>query len=47
VSRRRVIVLGSTGSIGTQAMEVIAAHPDRFEVVALIKSRGVHAPAPS
>ena len=33
--RRRVIVLGSTGSIGTQALEVIAAHPDRFEVVGL------------
>src|SRR5690349_489652 len=33
--RRRVVVLGSTGSIGTQALEVIAANPDRFEVVAL------------
>jgi 1-deoxy-D-xylulose-5-phosphate reductoisomerase len=32
---RRVIVLGSTGSIGTQALEVIAAHPDRFELVGL------------
>jgi 1-deoxy-D-xylulose-5-phosphate reductoisomerase len=32
---RRVIVLGSTGSIGTQALEVIAADPDRFEVVGL------------
>jgi 1-deoxy-D-xylulose-5-phosphate reductoisomerase len=32
---RRVIVLGSTGSIGTQALEVIAANPDRFEVVGL------------
>ena len=35
VARRRVIVLGSTGSIGTQALAVIAAHPDRFEVVGL------------
>ena len=33
--RRRVIVLGSTGSIGTQALKVIAANPDRFEVVGL------------
>jgi 1-deoxy-D-xylulose-5-phosphate reductoisomerase len=33
--RKRVAVLGSTGSIGTQALEVIAANPDRFEVVAL------------
>jgi 1-deoxy-D-xylulose-5-phosphate reductoisomerase len=33
--RRRVLVLGSTGSIGTQALEVIAANPDRFEVAGL------------
>jgi 1-deoxy-D-xylulose-5-phosphate reductoisomerase len=33
--RKRVVVLGSTGSIGTQALEVVAAHPDRFEVVGL------------
>jgi 1-deoxy-D-xylulose-5-phosphate reductoisomerase len=32
---RRVIVLGSTGSIGVQALEVIAANPDRFRVVGL------------
>ncbi|MFV0319996.1 MAG: 1-deoxy-D-xylulose-5-phosphate reductoisomerase [Microbacterium sp.] len=32
---RRVIVLGSTGSIGTQALEVIRANPRRFEVVGL------------
>lgn len=32
---RRVILLGSTGSIGTQALEVIQANPQRFEVVAL------------
>jgi 1-deoxy-D-xylulose-5-phosphate reductoisomerase len=33
--RRRVLVLGSTGSIGTQTLDVIAANPDRFEVVGL------------
>jgi 1-deoxy-D-xylulose-5-phosphate reductoisomerase len=33
--RIRVLVLGSTGSIGTQALDVIAANPDRFEVVGL------------
>lgn len=32
---RRVIILGSSGSIGTQALEVIRAHPDRFDVVGL------------
>ena len=31
----RVLILGSTGSIGTQALEVIAEHPERFEVVGL------------
>ncbi|WP_165069026.1 1-deoxy-D-xylulose-5-phosphate reductoisomerase [Marisediminicola senii] len=32
---RRVIVLGSTGSIGEQALDVIRDNPDRFEVVGL------------
>jgi 1-deoxy-D-xylulose-5-phosphate reductoisomerase len=32
---RRIIVLGSTGSIGTQALDVIRANPRRFEVVGL------------
>lgn len=32
---RRVIVLGSTGSIGVQALEVIGANPELFEVVGL------------
>jgi len=33
--------LGSTGSIGTQALDVIRAHPDRFEVVALTANNSV------
>lgn len=32
---RRVIILGSTGSIGTQALDVIRANPERFDVVGL------------
>jgi 1-deoxy-D-xylulose-5-phosphate reductoisomerase len=32
---RRVIVLGSTGSIGVQALEVVRENPDRFEIVGL------------
>lgn len=32
---RTVAILGSTGSIGTQALRVIAEHPGRYEVVAL------------
>ena len=30
-----MVILGSTGSIGVQALEVIASHPDKFRVVAL------------
>lgn len=32
---RTVVVVGSTGSIGTQALEVIADNPDKFELVGL------------
>ena len=34
-NRQRVLLLGSTGSIGTQALEVIADNPDRFVVVGI------------
>ena len=33
--RRDVVVLGSTGSIGTQALDIVRANPDRFRVVGL------------
>lgn len=36
---RRILILGSTGSIGTQALDVIRANPDRFEVVGLAAGR--------
>ncbi|HYJ55578.1 MAG TPA: 1-deoxy-D-xylulose-5-phosphate reductoisomerase [Mycobacterium sp.] len=36
----RVLILGSTGSVGTQALDVIAANPDRFEVVGLAAGGG-------
>lgn len=36
----RVLILGSTGSIGTQALDVIAANPERFEVVGLAAGGG-------
>ena len=39
--KRRVAILGSTGSIGTQALDVIAAHPDRFEVAGLAAGKNV------
>lgn len=33
--RQRVAVLGATGSIGVNTLDVIARHPDRYEVLAL------------
>ena len=33
--RRDVVILGSTGSIGTQALDVIRRNPDLFRVVGL------------
>ena len=39
MARKRVAILGSTGSIGTQALDVIGHHPDRFEVVGLAAGR--------
>ncbi|CAN5294910.1 1-deoxy-D-xylulose-5-phosphate reductoisomerase [soil metagenome] len=35
---RRVTILGSTGSIGRQALDVVRAHPDLFEIVGLSAS---------
>ena len=37
---RRLIILGSTGSIGVQTLEVAAAHPERLQVVGLAAHRG-------
>ncbi|WP_411883032.1 1-deoxy-D-xylulose-5-phosphate reductoisomerase [Polaromonas sp. YR568] len=34
-SKQRITVLGSTGSVGVNTLDVIARHPDRFEVFAL------------
>ncbi len=40
MTRRRIVVLGSTGSVGRQALDVVARFPDRFEVVGLAAGRG-------
>jgi len=37
---RDVVILGSTGSIGTQALDIIRRNPDRFRVVALAAGGG-------
>lgn len=37
--RKRLLLLGSTGSIGTQALDVLAREPERFEIVGLSAER--------
>ena len=39
MKRRRLTLLGATGSIGDSTLDVAARHPDRFEVVALAAHR--------
>ncbi|MCX7638385.1 MAG: 1-deoxy-D-xylulose-5-phosphate reductoisomerase [Cyclobacteriaceae bacterium] len=39
--KKSIAILGSTGSIGTQALEVIAAHPDAFQVEVLTAQNNV------
>ena len=39
--RRRLTILGSTGSIGRQALDVVRAHPDLFDVVGLCAAKDV------
>ena len=39
--KRNLAILGSTGSIGTQALEVVSEHPDLFEVYALTANNQV------
>src|SRR6478735_477412 len=41
--RRGVVILGSTGSIGTQALDVVARHPDEYRLIALAAGRHVEA----
>lgn len=41
MERKKIAILGSTGSIGTQALQVIADHPDRYEVYALTANNRV------
>jgi 1-deoxy-D-xylulose 5-phosphate reductoisomerase len=41
MKKKQIAILGSTGSIGTQALEVIAEHPDLYEVYALTANNRV------
>ena len=38
---KNITILGSTGSIGVSTLEIVAAHPDRFRVVALTAGRNL------
>ncbi|HBL76054.1 MAG: 1-deoxy-D-xylulose-5-phosphate reductoisomerase [Bacteroidetes bacterium GWF2_42_66] len=39
--KKRIAILGSTGSIGTQALEVVDQYPDRFEVEVLTANNSI------
>ena len=39
--KKRIAILGSTGSIGTQALDVIAQHPEHFEVEVLTANNSI------
>jgi len=39
--KKNIAILGSTGSIGTQALDVISRHPDRFVAYALVANNNV------
>lgn len=41
MEKKRIAILGSTGSIGTQALEIIRQHPDTFDVVLLSANSNV------
>ncbi|MEH0158304.1 1-deoxy-D-xylulose-5-phosphate reductoisomerase [Limibacter armeniacum] len=41
MTKKKIAILGSTGSIGTQALEVVRANPDRFEVEVLTAGNNV------
>ncbi len=40
-NKKQIALLGSTGSIGTQTLDVVRNHPDRFEVYALSAHRSI------
>lgn len=38
---KAITLLGSTGSIGTQTLDIVATHPDRFELVGIAAGNNV------
>ena len=43
MAKRRIVVLGSTGSIGTQTLDVVRRHGDQLEIVGLAVNGSVDA----
>jgi 1-deoxy-D-xylulose-5-phosphate reductoisomerase len=43
MTRRKISILGATGSVGTSTLDLVERHPDRFEVVALTAAKNVAA----
>jgi 1-deoxy-D-xylulose-5-phosphate reductoisomerase len=41
--RRRISILGATGSVGTSTLDLVERHPDRFEVMALTAASNAEA----
>jgi 1-deoxy-D-xylulose-5-phosphate reductoisomerase len=41
VTRRRLSILGATGSVGTSTLDLVERHPERFEVITLTAARNV------
>ncbi|MFO0409203.1 MAG: 1-deoxy-D-xylulose-5-phosphate reductoisomerase, partial [Dolichospermum sp.] len=38
---KAITLLGSTGSIGTQTLDIVSEHPDKFRIVGLAAGRNV------
>ena len=43
MTRRKISILGATGSVGTSTLDLVERQPDRFEVIALTAARNVNA----
>ena len=38
---RNITILGSTGSVGVSTLDVVARHPDRYQVIALTANKSI------
>lgn len=43
MTRRKISILGATGSVGSSTLDLVERHPDRFEVIALTAAKSVRA----